>query len=570
MNNKDDYNKRIIIATILSTILMVLWIRYYGKKTIPAEVLQAQKEIKQEQIIEIKEEEKIDTEIQQEEISFNENEILEERLLNIDTEKLKGSINLRGLVFDNLILENYKQDIGSNEKVKLLSEQNSNDTYFVKFNWESEDKNLDLPNINTLWSSNSATLTINKPVILSYKNKQGLTFQLIITLDSNYMFEFRQVVINPTENTYIIKTNNQISRKNAILDRSVSVHEGFIGSFNKELEEIKYKKIEKRDYDFKKGFSWAGWSDKYWLVAFAQQAKHENIADVDINYSNNLYNIDFESENMVVGPKQKIEFNTLLFAGPKILNLLDTYSFQYNLPLFDRAVDFGWFYFLTKPIYMVLKFFYGILGNFGVAILLLTLLVKTIMYPFTKKSFISMAKIKKIQPKIDNLKNVYGNDKLGLNKAMMDLYKKENVSPLSGCLPMLVQIPVFFSLYKVLAISIDMRQAPFFGYIKNLAEKDPTTIWNLFGLLPYHVNFLHIGLLPCLMSLTMWIQQKMTSASGGSSSNQDMQTATKMMPLIFLFLFSGMPAGLLIYWTFSNIISIGQQYYVEKKVIKTK
>ena len=570
MNNKDDYNKRIIIATILSTILMVLWIRYYSKKTIPAEVLQAQKEIKQEQIIEIKEEEKIDIEIQQEEISFNENEILEERLLNIDTEKLKGSINLRGLVFDNLILENYKQEIGSNEKVKLLSEQNSNDAYFVKFNWESEDKNLDLPNINTLWSSNSTTLTINKPVILSYKNKQGLTFQLIITLDSNYMFEFRQVVINPTENTYIIKTNNQISRKNAVLDRSVSVHEGFIGSFNKELEEIKYKKIEKRDYDFKKGFSWAGWSDKYWLVAFAQQAKHENMANVNVNYSNKLYNIDFESENMVVSPKQKIEFNTLLFAGPKILNLLDIYSFQYNLPLFDRAVDFGWFYFLTKPIYIVLKFFYGILGNFGVAILLLTLLVKTIMYPFTKKSFISMAKIKQIQPKIDNLKNVYGNDKLGLNKAMMDLYKKENVSPLSGCLPMLVQIPVFFSLYKVLAISIDMRQAPFFGYIKNLAEKDPTTIWNLFGLLPYHVNFLHIGLLPCLMSLTMWIQQKMTSASGGSSSNQDMQTATKMMPLIFLFLFSGMPAGLLIYWTFSNIISIGQQYYVEKKVIKTK
>lgn len=568
MNNKDDYNKRIIIATILSTILMVLWIRYYGKKTIPAEVLQAQKEVKQEQVIETKEEEKIGTEIQQEEISFNENEVLEEKLLNIDTEKLKGSINLRGLVFDNLILENYKQEIGSNEKVKLLSKQNSDDAYFVKFNWESEDKNLDLPNINTLWSSNSATLTINKPVILSYKNKQGLTFQLIITLDSNYMFEFRQVVINPTESTYIIKINNQISRKNAILDRSVSVHEGFIGSFNKELEEIKYKKIEKRDYDFKKGFSWAGWSDKYWLVAFAQQAKHENIADVNVNYSNKLYNIDFESENMVVSSKQKIEFNTLLFAGPKILNLLDTYAFQYNLPLFDRAVDFGWFYFLTKPIYIVLKFFYGILGNFGVAILLLTLLVKTIMYPFTKKSFISMVKIKQIQPKIDNLKNVYGNDKLGLNKAMMDLYKKENVSPLSGCLPMLVQIPVFFSLYKVLAISIDMRQAPFFGYIKNLAEKDPTTIWNLFGLLPYHVNFLHIGLLPCLMSLTMWIQQKMTSASGGSSSNQDMQAATKMMPLIFLFLFSGMPAGLLIYWTFSNIISISQQYYIEKKVIK--
>ena len=567
-NNKDNYNTRIIIATVLSTFLMVLWMKFYGGKTITQDVKRIDKEIKQEQLVENTEEriENKKIEIEEKELLSNENIIFEEKRLIIDTEKLKGSINLRGLLFDDLILENYKKEIDSNEKVQLLAQQNANNAYYLKFAWSSDNSNLDLPNTNTLWKSDSEKLTINNPVVLSYKSKDNITFQIIASIDQNYMFTFRQNVINNSNNAISLKIDNKIIRKNTLnTEMATAVHEGFIGSFNNRLEEEKYKKLENKRFNFNTGFSWAGFTDKYWLVSLATEKEKNNTFDVKTNYIDNNYIINFITNNIIISPNQSSEITNLLFAGPKILNLLDQYSFQYDLPLFDRTVDFGWFYFLTKPIYVILKTFYNFFGNFGVAILFLTFVVKCIMYPFTKKSYISMARMKETQPKIEALKKRYADDKMKMNKELIELYKKENISPLSGCLPMLVQIPVFFSLYKVLVISIDMRQAPFFGYIKNLAAKDPTTIWNLFGLLPFNVSFLHIGLLPCLMSLTMWIQQKMTTQV---NSNPETQTVTKLMPIIFLLVFAGMPAGLLVYWIFSNIITIGQQYYIEKKTIK--
>lgn len=567
MQNNDNYSKRVLLATVLSTALIFFWIKYYGKKTIPQEELKVQNETKQEQVVNIKKEEskqEVKKEIKQE---IQIAEPLEINTLKIKTENLKGNINLQGLVFDDLILTKYKKEIGSNENVRLLYPQSSNNSYFVQFGWESEDKTIDLPNQNTLWKADKDALTLNNPVVLSYKNKDGLIFQIIVSIDENYMFNFQQNVINTTDKTFVLKTHNIISRKMPTeFDKTVSVHQGFIGAFDRTLEEIKYAKLTKKSFEFKTDFNWAGWTDKYWLVVFTQMKDMKNINDVKVEYTNDNFVSDFISRDIIINPNQTIKSDNLLFAGPKILNLLDNYAFQYNLTLFDRAVDFGWFYFLTKPIYIVLKMFYTLLGNFGVAILLLTLLVKMIMYPFTKKSFVSMARMKEIQPKVDNLKSKFSNDKIRMNKEMMELYKKENISPLSGCLPMLVQIPVFFALYKVLVISIDMRQAPFFGFIKNLAAKDPTTIWNLFGLIPYNINFIHIGILPCLMSLTMWIQQKMTTNIG--SGGAEAQTAIKLMPIIFLFLFAGMPAGLLVYWIFSNIITIAQQYYVEKKLVK--
>ncbi len=567
-NNKDNYNTRIIIATVLSTFLMISWMKFYGKKTLPQDTKKIQQEVKQEQIVE-KTEEKIENEevaVKEEEPLKRETEIFEEKKLIVDTDKLNGSINLRGLVFDNLILDDYKKEIDSNEKVQLLSQQNTNNAYYVVFGWKSEDPNLDLPNKNTLWEADSEKLTVNNPVVLSYKSKDDIIFQVVVSVDQNYMFTFRQNVINNSKNVISLKIDNRIVKRNTpSAETATSVHEGFIGAFNNTIEEEKYKKLKSKKFDFDSGFSWAGFTDKYWLVSFATEKEKSNMFNVKTSYNDNDYIADFTTSNMVVNPNQKNKTVNLLFAGPKILNLLDQYSFQYNLSLFDRAVDFGWFYFLTKPIYIILKTFYNFFGNFGVAILFLTFVVKCVMYPFTKKSYISMAKMKNVQPKIDALKKKYANDKMRMNKELIDIYKKENISPLSGCLPMLVQIPVFFSLYKVLVISIDMRQAPFFGYIKNLAAKDPTTIWNLFGLLPYNITFLHIGLLPCLMSLTMWIQQKMTAQG---NSNSETQTATKIMPILFLLMFAGMPAGLLIYWTFSNIITIGQQWYVEKKLSK--
>lgn len=570
INNKDNYNTRIIIATIVSTILMVAWIKFYGKRTIPQ--LEKKEEIKfeQEQTLEQKEKEleKEKIIIEEKEIESNNTENLEEKFLIIETEKLKGSINLRGLVFNDLILEQYDKEIGSTEKVQLLSKETDKSGYFVKFGWKSDDKTLDLPNDKTLWNTDSDKLTVNNPIILYHETKDGLMFQVIISIDQNYMFTVKQNVINNTENNVSLKIFNKIIRNEFTNEETAAgVHDGFIGSFDNTIEEIKYKKLQKKNYKFDDNFSWAGFTGKYWLVSFATERENENNFNVNVGYKNKNYIVNFESNEIILKPHQENETTNLLFTGPKVLSLLDQYGFQYDLSLFDRSVDFGWFYFLTKPIYILLKIFYNFLGNFGVAILFLTFVVKLIMYPFTKKSYISMAKMKAIQPKIDVIKEKYSDDKMRMNRELIELYRKENISPLSGCLPMLVQIPVFFSLYKVLVISIDMRQAPFFGYIKNLAAKDPTTIWNLFGLLPYNVNFLHIGLLPCLMCLTMWIQQRLST---NTSSNNEAQTATKIMPIIFLFMFAGMPAGLLIYWTFSNIITIGQQYYVEKVLLKKK
>lgn len=592
MNNNFDYNKRIIIATIISTILMVAWLKYYGSKTLPNDYNKAankaeqqyQQEQEQQEIIEqklsIAEEEILneDNTLNIEEntkdniednIEDNTEENIDEdktNILNIDTQKLKGSINLKGLVFDNLILEDYNKELGSTEKVELLAPKNSKNAYYITFGWKSKN-NIKLPDANTLWKTNRETLSINNPVILTYDNEEGVIFQLMLSIDDNYMFTVEQNVINNTQNDIIISLDNKISKKIGFdNEQPLGVHEGFIGSFNDTIEEIKYTKLKKKSYNFDKKVSWAGFTDKYWLVSLAISRTDDSLFNVNTNYNDDIYSLDFESSDLMINANTKEGLNNYLFTGPKILNLLDQYGFQYDLVYFDRAVDFGWLYFLTKPIYIILRGFYNFLGNFGLAILLLTLVVKMAMYPFTKKSLVSMTKIKLLQPKINVIKNRYSNDKMKMNMEIMNLYKKENVSPLSGCLPMFVQIPVFLALYKVLVISIDMRQAPFFGYIKDLSVADPTTIWNLFGLLPYQINFLHIGLLPCLMAFTMWLQQKMTSSS--SNTPEEMQTAMKIMPIIFLITFAGMPAGLLIYWIFSNIISILQQLFVEKKTLK--
>ncbi len=588
MNNNFDYNKRIIIATIISTILMVAWLKYYGSKTLPNDYNKAankaeqqyQQEQEQQEIIEqklsIAEEEILNEdntlnieENTKDNIEDNTEENIDEdktNILNIDTQKLKGSINLKGLVFDNLILEDYNKELGSTEKVELLAPKNSKNAYYITFGWKSKN-NIKLPDANTLWKTNRETLSINNPVILTYDNEEGVIFQLMLSIDDNYMFTVEQNVINNTQNDIIISLDNKISKKIGFdNEQPLGVHEGFIGSFNDTIEEIKYTKLKKKSYNFDKKVSWAGFTDKYWLVSLAISRTDDGLFNVNTNYNDDIYSLDFESSDLMINANTKEGLNNYLFTGPKILNLLDQYGFQYDLVYFDRAVDFGWLYFLTKPIYIILRGFYNFLGNFGLAILLLTLVVKMAMYPFTKKSLVSMTKIKLLQPKLNVIKNRYSNDKMKMNMEIMNLYKKENVSPLSGCLPMFVQIPVFLALYKVLVISIDMRQAPFFGYIKDLSVADPTTIWNLFGLLPYQINFLHIGFLPCLMALTMWLQQKMSSSS--SNTPEEMQTAIKIMPIVFLITFAGMPAGLLIYWIFSNIISILQQLFVEKKILK--
>ena len=489
--------------------------------------------------------------------------IIQKKKIDIETEKISGTINLKGLIFDNIVLNEYKEEINSNNKVQLLLNKNSEKPYFVEFSWNT-DGEIDLPNKNTIWNSTDNKLTINNPITLTWSNKQKITFKVVISIDENYMFNIQQTVINNSNNAISLNILNKINKTNPLnKEKTVSVHEGFVGVFNKRLEEIKYNRI-KTEKTFDNGFNWGGLTDKYWLVSLSSLDKSSNLYNVTINKENNYYTLKIIGNKFIVNPKSETIINSLLFTGPKILSILDNYSKQYDLHLFDRALDFGWFYFISKPIYILLKLFNNFFKNFGFSIIFLTFFIKClIMYPITKKSFVSIANIKKIQPKVDQIKKTYSSDKITMNKKLVELYQKEKVNPMSGCLPMLLQIPIFFSLYKVLVISIDMRQAPFFGFIKDLSMKDPTTIWNLFGLLPFKPTFLPIGILPILMSLTMWLQQKM---SGQVNSNPDTASATKMMPFIFLLVFSSMPSGLLIYWTFSNIITITQQYYIEKKL----
>jgi len=563
---KDDksFYKNLIIATILSTLLITMW----NGLTKNPEENQETKIIEQEEnqiILQPEITEETQTTKQKEIVPINSKPKIEQQAdsIKINTRKLQGEISLRGLTFNKLILQTYYQDLKKIEKIVLLDEQENGNSYIVDFGWISQDKNIETPTSNTIWNSKNKELTATTPAILDWTNNQGLKFQIILSIDENYMFNIQQSVTNSTGKSVVLIPYGRISKTIKELEKAIFIlHEGAIGVFDNQLEEITYKNLAKKDYKFENNTNWFGITDKYWLTAIIPDKNHSFITK--FSYKNNKYKTEFIGKNITIYNDQTINLNNYFFAGAKELNILDKYSKDLNIPLFDRAVDFGWYYFLTKPIYILLKLFYNLIGNFGVAILILTLIVKILTYPLSKKSFVSMAKMKTVQPKVSALKKEYPNDKSKLNKEIMKLYQKEKVNPMSGCLPMFIQIPIFFSLYKVLYVTLDMRHAPFFAFIKDLSAPDPTNILNLFGLLSFETSAsFHIGLLPILMSVTIYLQQKLNTQV---TDNETAKAMTKYMPIIFLFLFINFPAGLLIYWIFSNIITIVQQFLINKKI----
>jgi YidC/Oxa1 family membrane protein insertase len=341
-----------------------------------------------------------------------------------------------------------------------------------------------------------------------------------------------------------------------------------IGVFNKLLKEVSYQDLESDGplsfRDTEPG-GWLGISDKYWLSAILPNSKTDTKFDAHFKYNNNKYQVDYLSQKKSVAPGSTTSSVNNLFAGAKVLSLLDFYGQYLKLDLFDRAIDFGWFYFITKPIFNALRYCYDLVGNFGISILLITIIIKLALLPLATKSYRSMNKMKQLQPQMESIKQLYKDDKIKQNQAIMELYKKEKVSPLSGCLPLLIQIPIFFSLYKVLYITIEMRHAPFYGWIHDLSAPDPTTIFNLFGLIPWAPpTFLMIGAWPLIMALTMFIQQKFNP----EPSDPVQAKVMKLLPLFFIFMFASFPAGLVIYWAWSNIISIIQQAFIKYKYEK--
>ncbi len=483
------------------------------------------------------------------------------RRVLIETPTLKGSLNLQGLKIDDIILKNYREAPDpKSEQIAFLNPLSSKTPYYGEFGWVSDKKTVKLPDADTVWTADQNVLTPKNPVKLFWDNGEGLRFEVEIGVDENYLFSVTQRVFNQMKESITLQPYGLISRHGMPQTSGFMIlHEGPLGYLNNKLQEINYKDLQKGDQSQISQGGWLGVTDKYWLTAFIpDQAQEVKASFRQVGpTSQERFQVDYLMTTPVLQAGAVQETKSSFFAGAKILNLLDSYEAKLNVKHFDLAVDFGWFYFLTKPIFHILTLAHEWLGNFGLAIMLLTVLLKLLMFPLANKSYRSMAQMKRLTPQITRLRERYGEDKLRMNQEMMALYKKEKINPMAGCLPMVVQIPVFFALYKVLFVSIEMRQAPFYGWIHDLSAPDPTSLFNLFGLLPWTPpTYLMIGIWPLLMGLSMFIQQKLNPPP----SDPAQAKIFMIMPVMFTVMFAQFPAGLVIYWTWSNLLTILQQW----------
>jgi YidC/Oxa1 family membrane protein insertase len=493
----------------------------------------------------------------------------------IATGTLSGSINLTGARIDDLRLNDYHETIDpKSPTIVLLSPSGAPDAYFAEFGWIAQEAAGPMPGPDTVWSAPAgAKLTSTTPVTLTYDNGAGLTFTRTISVDDNYMFAISDAVANSGDSAVSITPFGRVTRIGEPQASSYWIlHEGPIGVFGDQgLKEVKYKGIKKDgEQDFKDVTGgWLGITDKYWAATIIPDPTAPY--DGRFLYSDQttpLYQADFRGAATSVAPGATVEETNHLFAGAKVVTIVDGYRDSLNIKLFDRLIDWGWFYFITKPMFHLIDFFYKLFGNFGVAILAVTVLVKAAFFPLANKSYKSMSAMKKLQPKIQELKELYKDDKVKQQQAQMELFKKEGANPLAGCWPVAIQIPVFFSLYKVLFVTIEMRHAPFFGWIHDLSAKDPTNVFTLFGLipwdpttLPFFGGLLVLGAWPLIMGVTMFVQMKLNPTPPDPAQ----QMIFTWMPVIFTFMLSSFPAGLVIYWAWNNTLSVTQQYIIMRR-----
>ncbi|MBS0272138.1 MAG: membrane protein insertase YidC [Proteobacteria bacterium] len=487
------------------------------------------------------------------------------RRLLIQSESVKGSINLEGALLDDLTLVKYRETVDpQSPEIILLSPQTTPHAYYARFGWVGTQ--VSVPNEKTVWQTNGLNLTPQTPVTLTWDNGQGLVFHQLISIDEHYMFSITQKVTNTGSAPVALSPQGFLARQGEPKSSGFFIlHEGPVGVFNGKLNDPSYDDLSKTGLiQNPKSPGWFGLTDKYWLTALVPDPK----ADISSSYTRQgtgeatLITAIYQRDPLNLEPGKSIEITDHFFAGAKVLRLLDGYEETIGMNHFDLAVDFGWFYFLTKPIFYALEFLKGFLGNFGLAILALTVLIKLLFFPLANKSYESMGKMKILQPEIEKIRERYADDRMKMNEKVMEMYKKEKVNPMAGCLPMIIQIPVFFALYKVLFVSIEMRQAPFYGWIHDLSAPDPTTIFNLFGLIPWDPpSFLMIGAWPIIMGITMFLQQKLSPPPADP-------TQAKMflfMPPFFTYLLAQFPAGLVIYWAWNNTLSIAQQWLIMRR-----
>ena len=548
-------SKNVLMAIVLSTLVLVFWATFFEPPPV-------ERQIAEDQVI--KSEELSSPSIEKVELSkkmARDDTIDSVARIKIENNNIKGSISLQGAIIDDIIFKNYKESLESDQKVIFLNPKSSDEGYYIETGWASNsNEKLKLPLDNTIWKvKGNKVLTPNKPIVLEWDNNEGLIFTKKIELDDKYLFKISQGIKNTSNKSYEFFPYAQITRnyKPDVIPIYI-LHEGFIGMFDDELKEEDYEDVEDEKFIINSSKGWLGITDKYWLTAIVPEKGKKfksEFLSIDGKYKANF----IIKEATVLSSNASITNEINAFVMAKEVAVIDDYAEKLGIEKFDLTIDWGWFYFITKPLFFVIEYFFKLTGNFGVAIIILTALVRIVFFPLANYSFRSMAKMKILQPEMIRLKELHKDDKTKLQQEMMALYKREKVNPVSGCLPVLIQIPFFFAVYKMLYVTIEMRQQPFFGWIQDLSARDPTSIFNLFGLIPWDPpTFLMIGVWPILMGLTMFLQQKLNP-----TPPDPMQAKIFMfLPIFLTIILAPFPSGLVVYWTVSNVLTMAQQWVI--------
>ena len=558
-----DSNKNIIAAISLSAAIIVLWALFFSPSP------EDREKIKQKRIDSVKSLDAPEIENSETNNLLSRKEALnKDKRIIFENDNVKGSISLKGAIIDDLLFKNYNEKLEGTKKVVLLNPRNASDTYYLETGWVTNNKNINLPNNKSKWKVEGNTkLSPGNDVKLIWKNTQGLAFEKIISIDNKFLFTVNQKIKNNTNKIYNFYPYSQIIRKNIPRDivNFFILHEGPLGVFDDQLVEKDYDDVIDKKYSINAEKGFLGITDKYWLTSLIPE-KNKNFR-ADFEYSEKFKISYIETEALEAQPNKQISNKVDIVIAAKEVDVIDEYNEKLGLSKFDLVIDWGWFYWIVKPLFFLNDYFFKLAGNYGVAIILITVCLRLVFFPLNNYAFRSMSRMKILQPEMARLKEVHKDDKMKLQQAIMQLYKKEGVNPVSGCVPILISIPFFFAIYKMLFVTIEMRHQPFFGWIKDLSEKDPTSIFNLFGLIPWAPpEFLIIGGLPVLMGLTMWAQQKLNPAP-----QDDIQKKIFMFfPVFLTVILAPFPSGLVLYWTANNILTMAQQYVIMKRTtVKT-
>ncbi len=552
--------KNVIAAISLSAAVIILYSLFFAPSPNELKKIDEPKSSLSSEAPKLEESEKI--------VELSRDQALKEsNRVKFENQNIKGSISLIGGTIDDLIFKNYTETLDGKNKITLLNPKKYSEGYFVETGWVSSSKNIELPSSNTSWKvEGNNKLTPGNPVTLVWNNNQGISFKKKIKIDEKFLFSIDQIITNQSEKSYDFYAYGQIIRnKSPEVTNFYILHEGLIGVFNDQLVEKDYDDIEEKEFSQKAETGWLGITDKYWITTLIPEKNREFRAD--FNFKNKFRANFIETKPMELVSRGTVSSNVRVIVAAKEVDVIDNYAEKSNISKFDLAIDWGWFYFFTKNFFFAIDYFFKLTGNFGIAIVLITICIRILFYPLANYSFKSMAKMKVLQPEMTRLKELHKDDKMKLQQEMMALYKKEKVNPVSGCLPIFIQIPFFFAIYKVLFVTLEMRHQPFYGWIKDLSERDPTSIFNLFGLIPWDPpSFLIIGVWPCLMGLTMYLQQKLNP----TPPDPIQQKIFMFFPLFLTIILAPFPSGLVIYWTINNVLTMAQQLVIMRQTkVKT-